>query len=100
MSKTIKEIKDEVISVASDLPYASSEQDAEEGIKEIEKLLEKLTKAERDEVTQTVETVFSIYLSVFPTPRSDEQKAMQEVIKVSVRRLKENVLEAIKTIQK
>lgn len=62
--------------------------------------LKRLRDAEKEEIVDTINTVFSIYLSVFPTPRDEQQKLAQEVIKVSVRRLKENLLEAINQIQK
>lgn len=40
--ETKADIKNEIVGIASTLPYASSEQDAKDGIKEIIKLLEKL----------------------------------------------------------
>lgn len=54
---------------------------------------------EKEKLLDTVKTVFSVYLAVFPKPRDNEQKAIQDVIKQSVRNLKDNIIEALTNSQ-
>lgn len=58
-----------------------------------------ITKKEREKIADFVEASFNIYLAVFPSPRDDEQKQMQDIIKNNIRQLKASILDGIKELK-
>lgn len=58
-------------------------------------ILEKELDEQRKKIETQVRAVFSIYLTMFPTPRDEDSEQVQEVIKGVVRNLQQAAVDAV-----